>query len=720
MKLRRLEVQNYRSIKHQIGGDAIDCDALNCLVGENNAGKSNILKAITFLLRGETDRLGLHYNHDPSNEIEVRGYFEVEDSDFDRLKITEKRDAVREQVLPDGTFGIYRSSEDGNLQVLGLYPSENRLRPDAFVRTRDLHWDDKTGGADYRDRMIEDFPEVAPYVEDGKETQKSAWKHAYDAFVGDKPDDVEFVELPGPPKQGIPADLLNLLPEPLVIPAVKEVSDATRTSSRAELGALLSAVSEEIQEELDEAIAAALESVTRQLNIIEDPESGEEVDERHPSVRQLEDAITGYVQETFSDHEVEFEFPPPRSSVLFDEAQVWIREAGFDRVPVEDVGEGVKRILIFSLIRTLADLRHGDFSVGASEGDSDDEKLPPRKPYVILYEEAELFLHPALQAILLDALSTLAAAGDQTFFSTHSPFMVPTEESANVHVVRKETNKGTHLLEVASKFSEYDPNVQRRLFGIQHLQSYIFSDCVVLVEGDSDRIVLKKLARILDVPGDFDRDQVPVLSVSGRDNIPIFRTFLMDLEIRTFVMTDLDAVRSALAQCSLGEDAEEHRGALLDAAGTLIQEGEAGATMNRDEAEQVVWECTWSDLFERLEEFRIKLDRGDEPNANDYAALTRLLDLRSDRAIKEALGAPADAVATARESLQATLIEDDILLLDGDLEDYYPDSGGNKINSALEFDPSAHSVDELREHFREIPEEDTTDVELFLGRIFSG
>ena len=80
MKLVRLEIKNYRSIKELVGEDAISFDGRDCLVGKNNAGKSNILEAISFLLDEESLSDDHYHNGNTSLVIDVRGYFLVEAS----------------------------------------------------------------------------------------------------------------------------------------------------------------------------------------------------------------------------------------------------------------------------------------------------------------------------------------------------------------------------------------------------------------------------------------------------------------------------------------------------------------------------------------------------------------------------------------------------------------------------------------------------------------
>ena len=77
MKISRVVIKNFRSIKSLEFSPKEIC----ILVGENNAGKSNILSALNFLL-GETwpssrsiDRSD-YYNEDITQPIEIRVKFE--------------------------------------------------------------------------------------------------------------------------------------------------------------------------------------------------------------------------------------------------------------------------------------------------------------------------------------------------------------------------------------------------------------------------------------------------------------------------------------------------------------------------------------------------------------------------------------------------------------------------------------------------------------------
>lgn len=275
MKLVRLEIRNYRSIKEQIDDKAIVFQGLDCLVGKNNAGKSNILKAISYLLGEEKLNEDLYYGRDTSLTIDVRGYFQAEDSDFELLKIENKRERMKEQILDDGTIGICRRSNKDDMEVIGFYPEEKRLRKERFEHFHGKAWDEKADKEDFRDAMLSEYPELQEFLTEGKEYNKGEWLEAYNRFIHKRPDDIEFIKLPASPPMGISADLTNMLPRLIFVPAVKEVSDATKTTKRAELGRLLDELSSEVQEELDEAINEAMAEVRKRLNVVRDKETGE-------------------------------------------------------------------------------------------------------------------------------------------------------------------------------------------------------------------------------------------------------------------------------------------------------------------------------------------------------------------------------------------------------------------------------------------------------------
>lgn len=711
MKLVSLEIRNYRSIEEA----SIAFDGLDCLVGKNNAGKSNILKAIRYLFGKEKVSTDLYHGRNTSLDIDVRGYFQVEDSDFELLKIEEKRERMKEQILDDGTIGICRRSSSDDLEVIGLYPKEERLRKGSFGKFHEEAWD-KRDDEDFKDTMLSKYPELEEFLTEGKESNKGEWPDAYERFIRARPEGIEFIKLPAPPPTGISADLKNMLPRPIFVPAVKEVSDVTKTTKSKELGGgLLNVLSSEVQEELDKEINKAMAEVHKRLNVVR--EEGEILDERHPGVRSIEGQITRYMSETFEDISVSLEFPNPESKIMFDNARVWIDEQDFGRFSVDYTGEGVKRVLILSLLRTLADLRQGRLSVKEDEENKQEKPKKQRQSLLILCEEPELFIHPGLQKILLKAFYNLVESGYQVIFSTHSPFTLQSSLLSSINLVSKEKEAGTQVLDFRKELCKKKTKHQNRLLEIQNVSSYIFADKVLLVEGISDRIVLKKLASALNPEWDFEQNGIPVLSVAGKNNLPLFQDFLTALGIETFVLTDIDSIEDLVPELSKNDNVKQVRDRLWQKVQKLVEGSKFTPKINSDYVTDFVESYEWNEVFEKLEQLHEALKEGNEPKEEQICSLKRLLKRKEEKAWKKAI--KSTDVERLRRELTKLLLDQNVLLLNGKIEDYYPYGGGNKVKAALEFNPESLSKDNLRSHFTLLSDGETTDMEEFLNRLFS-
>lgn len=656
MNLDQLEIRNYRSIREQWGEEAIKFEGLDCLVGKNNVGKTNIISSIKYLLEEEDKEKDeeLYWNKDESLTVEVRGYFEVSEEDLKRIEDDEKRERVRELLLDENGFedhlGICRitkpEKEGGNtlFQVVQLRPVDERLSEEAFDEFWNEHWD-KTNEEDgytatnYRDDMRDEYPRVAEHVDDDSLTQMRAWKDGYEDYIASRPEELDLEPKPTSFPQGTKTVVReDLLPDVIKIPAVKEVEDAAQASG--ELGEMTDALYSELEEDVSERLEEQLEGVYDRLD------SGS---------ASFEDRISDYLREAFKDYSVELDFQQIQSRRLFRDVDIRIEDDQLeDTLSHENVGEGVRRVLIFSMLRTIADLRDGSLSV--SEDDTEDDES--RQPLLILYEEAELFLHPNLQKNMLRVFRNLSDSEAQIVFNTHSPVLIQNRIIDTINIVRN--SAGTEVTQFHTVLEERGTREQSRLMDLQKISSYIFSDRVVLVEGQSDEIVIKKIASTINSDWIFQSQNIPILELGGKDDLPLFKKFLEELGIEVYAMADIGGLDS-------GVPGMVNDGSLVDKINGL--KGKAGQ----------IGENGWK-----------------QP----------IMDEREE-------------LASIRAEVRKRLLEENILVLMGDIEDYYPDvEAGNKIEAALEFSSRDYDSEELRGHFDGLSGRDNTDVEIFLNGVF--
>lgn len=714
MKLEKLEVRNHRSIRNQWGEDAIKFEGLDCLVGKNNVGKTNIISAIKYLLE-EADKPKdeeLYWNKDTSLTVEVRGYFEVFEGDLKRIEDEEKREQVRELLLDDEDFnnhlGICRitepEEEDRNtlFQVIQLRPVADELNEDTFLDFRDEQWGNISETEDftktkYRDKMQDKYPNVAEHVDEDSLKQKGAWEDGYERYIASRPDDLEFEPKPTNFPSGTKQLIREVvLPDVIKIPAIKEVEDAAQASG--ELGEMTDALYSELEEDINEQLDEQLGGVYDRLDT---------------SSKSFETRISNYLKEAFRDYSVELDFPRVESRRLFRDVGIRIEDNQLDdTLSHENVGEGVRRVLVFSMLRTIADLRDGSLSV--SNGDEEDER---RQPLLILYEEAELFLHPNLQKNLLRVFRSLSEGEAQIIFNTHSPVLIQNEIIDTINIVRDKS--GTEVTQFHTVLNDRELGEQSRLMDLQKVSSYIFSDRVVLVEGRSDAIVLRKLASALDSDWEFESQGIPVLPVGGKGDLPLFKNFLEDLGIDVLVMADIGSLRSTVQRLVGDEFPHDEIKDLKDTSDSLVEDGEVEHSWNSSDINSKILNATWEKTFERYKELKRRLEEDEEVEQEHIDSLEKLINKKSNDAWREVITSDHERINSERLDLRVRLLEENILVLNGEIEDYYPDvEVSNKIEAALEFSVEAYSAEELRDHFTELPDREKTDVEEFLEEVF--
>ena len=113
-------------------------------------------------------------------------------------------------------------------------------------------------------------------------------------------------------------------------------------------------------------------------------------------------------------------------------------------------------------------------------------------PDVLLVEEPEIHLHPALEISMLRYLKA-ASSRTQIFVTTHSTNFLDTSEMRNVYLTRRDPWVSVSLLDYEQAEAAIPDELGLRL------SSLFMYDRLVFVEGPSDEAVLREIAPIVDV-----------------------------------------------------------------------------------------------------------------------------------------------------------------------------------------------------------------------------
>jgi putative ATP-dependent endonuclease of the OLD family len=270
-------------------------------------------------------------------------------------------------------------------------------------------------GAELKNAVIGAFPELKEQSTE-LSTQEAARRLIQGVADGmpDEQKETRFMALP----TGLDKSVIPMLPERIYIPAAKDLADDTKTAETSSFGKILAIVMKAIEPLLADE-KDLFEKLSRKLTRTVD-ETGKVEDNRLREVRGIESAIQDYVREIFANVSLEIEVPPPELRTLLSSARI-LADDGM-KGPLESKGDGLRRAVVFSILRAYTDVARA--AASQAEGGKALER-----GYLLLFEEPELFLHPDAQQILFEALG-LFAKKNHVVVTTHSPFFLGPQTTA--------------------------------------------------------------------------------------------------------------------------------------------------------------------------------------------------------------------------------------------------------------------------------------------------
>lgn len=132
------------------------------------------------------------------------------------------------------------------------------------------------------------------------------------------------------------------------------------------------------------------------------------------------------------------------------------------------------------------------------------------QPDILLVEEPEIHLHPALETSMMRYLKRISSER-QIFITTHSTNFLDTADMKNVYLISKIKSTQVQLLD----FEEAETQVPKEL-GIR-LSSLFMFDRLVFVEGPSDAAIIREWATTLGV--NLNQANVGFINMGGARNI---------------------------------------------------------------------------------------------------------------------------------------------------------------------------------------------------------
>ena len=682
MRLTQLSIANYRALRDV----TIPLSRFGCLIGENNSGKSSFLQALSLFFSGT--KLTANHFFDESKPIRIAVTFEgITDADLARLADQHRTRVAG--IVKNGRLVLVRAYDTAGKSSLlcnTLTPNEPRFSPETVAN---LVKGGRPGQA-FVTKVVQAFPELDGVVDTSM--NQDAVKQKIQEFADSLPDN-QKTAADQPLPTGIDKSIEPMLPDPIYIPAVKDLADDIKTTESTPFGKILAILLQAVEAKLPD-VQQLFELLNAKLNRVQQPD-GVVVDGRLDEVKLIESTVEKYVRESFADVALRITIPPPELKTVFSSARIYAND-GVDGL-IDSKGDGLRRAVVFSILRSYVELKAKLTPVATPVGEpAQAGELPQRQAepapasYLLLYEEPELFLYPKAQRILFDALRVFAKE-HYVVVTTHSPMFFGPGATETFVKLRKESDaaRAPRPFTVVQPvdLSDMAAKDQFQIICFENNNAAFFADTVVLVEGDSDYLLMPHIAKTLNPA--WDVAQVPLLfaRITGKGNIRRYREFFTRFGVRVPVIADLDLLVSGFDHIAPNNAIKTARDKLLAKVDELIVPDANGPSAR--EAKDAHDSGELRGLWQRVKEAQAKLKDGTCSPAQHDATVEAFFawQRKSDRLAVLKASADHQMLQLKCRLLEMLRAVDVYVLERGAIEQYYPDTitGADKPSRAQDF-----------------------------------
>jgi putative ATP-dependent endonuclease of the OLD family len=536
MKLHALRIQGLR--KHL--DTEIKFGASTFLIGQNNIGKSTVFRALEYLL------------NDVKKLDDIDEFFSMLNSESnqnqlltDKIVLTaEFRNCPEEANTWKGLKGrvftydttncptetgyriFYRKTFEKNVNVrIEMKQLKRDLKP-CFSQCRTL--DDYIQNGLSEELVAEEFDRV----DRGRNltpTQKNQILLIDDLYDIDENVEEWFLN-PG----GIPGNVLSRLPNFLLIPAQDKINELSGTSGA--LAKTLNSLFEDVRNS-----STNFQEAQKYLGLLQQElDPNDETKEFGRMMNELNTILDGVFPNTKLLAAASLSDANKSIRPVFE-----VKMSSNVNTRVENQGTGVIRSAVFAMLRyrNMRENAHGT------------------SPLIIGFEEPEIYLHPNAAHQLRDTIYDLANSdNNQIVCTTHSPFMIDlgrkseqvlnhfcaieatcTYQGQPYDVLKIQANPFNITEAFQNLMDDDKPYVKMIVRMDDHMAKIFFVDNVLIIEGDTEDIVLRETFQRM--PNEVRKDILHnwhIVKARGKASIISLVKYLNAMGLRPFVIHDKD------------------------------------------------------------------------------------------------------------------------------------------------------------------------------------
>jgi putative ATP-dependent endonuclease of the OLD family len=501
--LSRLFIKNYRSIKEL---DLAFAKGKNVLVGRNNAGKSNVIKAIDLVL-GEYSP-----TYTKSENVTESDFYSWHEGVFGEKIVQSANDMFiwcelhrdigeplnYDEMYKANSLVIYTRLEGWTVDNKPIKQAA-RISQHALPHSYEPIFDLNEDNAD-RDWIVTRKRELEPLEKqfDDKYHFAFAFRATKDAY-GRITKDMRFLYREDDSSDWIlafRAPIRNELLQSAIIPAFRDPGSQLRLNNWTWYGRLMRHLTAGQEGSSD------LQSAMDQVKTVADRIFAEAKEQTTASTLDL----------AFPDTELHFQFNTETRADLYKSAALYVDD-GY-KSQLSDKGSGIQSAVVIGLFQYYTRAVNTVTSA------------------LLCIEEPELFLHPHARKVISNRLDNfLDGNKHQVIMSTHSEEFIRAKDN-DLHVVRiRKDASGTQATSVG--FNQFRP-----LLMAEKQNELFFADKVIVCAGYHD-FILKAVAEEL-FPGQLEEQNISVISVGDKRYFSQLVQLILQLEIKCFVFADFE------------------------------------------------------------------------------------------------------------------------------------------------------------------------------------
>lgn len=521
MYLSRLYIENFRSLEEL---DLKFEKGKNIIVGKNNSGKSNIIKAIDLILGknsptwNKSDNITDNDFFKGKTENEIFIWCELKKGEGELLNLSDAKGAFFKLINKYNYTYEKMDVDFSNKDALFKFSTdEGQVGIDG-----DNYKKEWIGTKPYCIHGFEDeLKNMTDFAFAFRCTKESGEYFKEMLFLYKKADDIDWFF-------SVNANFRNELLQSAIIPSFRDPKDQLRITNYTWFGKLLRKYIQVDDNDLNDAFGKVKDASNK---LFEDLQK---------NIFHQKNQIA------FPNTEISFQFNPDVKQDIYKSALIYVDD-GFNS-KLDEKGSGIQSIVIISLfdyyIRNIA---HTNGSL-------------------LAIEEPELYLHPHGRRVISDRVDAfLDGHKNQVILTTHSPeFICSPHEDTNLIIVKKDDRT------FAKNLSFNDIKTKQILIKKQNAEMF-FADAVILVEG-ADKYILESIAeefgtkiRIKSngIENDLGRNwlndyNISIINCGGKHEFWKYVKILNEFKIPWLIIADFDYIRNGLNAFFTNLSYEQH------------------------------------------------------------------------------------------------------------------------------------------------------------------